>query len=57
MHNLEDLSLAELEALVAEASNVLARRRETRARTLRQEMQRMARSAGLSAEEFALLAD
>ena len=57
MQNLDDLSLAELVALEAEARAVLARRREARSRSLRQEMERMARTAGLSAEEFALLAD
>lgn len=57
MQNLDDLSLAELVALEAEARALLARRREARSRSLRQEMERMARTAGLSAEEFALLAD
>lgn len=57
MQNLDDLSLAELVALEAEARAVLARRREARSRSLRQEMERMARTAGLTAEEFALLAD
>lgn len=56
MQNLEDMSLSELEALVVAAEALLARRREVRARGLRQEMERMARSAGLSAEEFAVLA-
>lgn len=57
MQNLDDLSLAELVALEAEARAVLARRREARSRSLRQEMERMARTAGLTAEEFAQLAD
>lgn len=57
MQNLEEMSLAELEALVAEAEAVLARRRALRSRSFRQEMERMARSAGLTAEEFAVLAD
>lgn len=56
MQNLEEMSLAELEALVAAAQAILSRRREARAQGLRQEMARMARSAGLSAEEFAVLA-
>lgn len=57
MPNLENLSLDELRALVSEAEALLARRRDGRARNLRLEMERMARAAGLSPEEFALLAE
>lgn len=57
MSNLEEMSLSELEQLLAEAEALLARHRDNKARSLRQEMARMARAAGLSAEEFALLAD
>lgn len=57
MQNLEDMSLEQLQALVAEAEALLTRRRDGKARSLRLEMARMARAAGLSAEEFAMLAD
>jgi len=57
MQNLEDMTLDELRALVADAEALLQRKRAGKARSLRLEMERMARAAGLSPEEFALLAD
>ena len=53
--NLEDLTLEELEALVAEAKALLSQQKEKVQKNLQSDFAKLARAAGLAAEEWRLL--
>ncbi len=50
--NLEDLTLDELEALVAEAKDLLNRHKEKVQKSMQSDFAKLARAAGLSPEEW-----
>lgn len=50
--NLETMSLEELEALVAEASDLLRQHKEKAQKSLQSDFAKLARAAGLSPEEW-----
>ena len=50
--NLEDLTLDELEALVAEAQDLLNRHKEKVQKSMQSDFAKLARAAGLSPEEW-----
>ena len=50
--NLETMSLEELEALVAEASDLLRQHKEKVQKSLQSDFAKLARSAGLTPEEW-----
>lgn len=53
--NLEDLTLEELEALVAEAKALLSQHKEKVQKNMQSDFAKLARAAGLTAEEWRLL--
>lgn len=53
--NLEDLTLEELEELVAEAKILLNQHKEKVQKSLQSDFAKLARAAGLTAEEWRLL--
>lgn len=52
MINLESMTLEELEALVAEASDILRMHKEKVQKTLQSDFAKLARAAGLTPEEW-----
>lgn len=50
--NLEDLTLEELEALVAEAKTLLSRHKEKVQKSMQSDFAKLARAAGLTPEEW-----